>query len=176
MKKLLIIEDDVVLAQTLQRRLNKNGYDANMVDNAPTVLDDITAHGADIFLIDLRLARQSGLNLIAPLRQSYPDSLIIVMTGFASIATAVNAIKLGADDYLPKPLDFKLLIETIEGRKDVDLSVAEEIMSPERIEWEHIQKVLAANDGNVSATARELGMYRRTLQRKLFRCLHSAIT
>jgi two-component system response regulator RegA len=167
MKSLLIIEDDAVLAQTLQRRLNKTGYDANSVDNAPVVLGDIKAHGADIYLIDLRLARQSGLNLIAPLRQAYPDSMIIVMTGFASIATAVNAIKLGADDYLPKPLDFKLLIDTIEGRKAVDLSVAEEIMSPERIEWEHIQKVLAANDGNVSATARELGMYRRTLQRKL---------
>lgn len=167
MKSLLIIEDDAVLAQTLQRRLSKSGYDATMVDNAPIVLDDVTAHGADIYLIDLRLARQSGLNLIAPLRQAYPDSLIIVMTGFASIATAVNAIKLGADDYLPKPLDYKLLIDTIEGRKTMDLEVTEEIMSPERIEWEHIQKVLVANDGNVSATARELGMYRRTLQRKL---------
>ena len=167
MKSLLIIVDDAVLAQTLQRRLSKSGYDATTVDNAPVVLDDIKTHGADIYLIDLRLARQSGLNLIAPLRQAYPDSLIIVMTGFASIATAVNAIKLGADDYLPKPLDFKLLIDTIEGRKTMDLVVTDEIMSPERIEWEHIQKVLAANEGNVSATARELGMYRRTLQRKL---------
>ena len=167
MKSLLIIEDDAVLAQTLQRRLSKSGYDATTVDNAPVVLDDIKTHGADIYLIDLRLARQSGLNLIAPLRQAYPDSLIIVMTGFASIATAVNAIKLGADDYLPKPLDFKLLIDSIEGRKTMDLVVTDEIMSPERIEWEHIQKVLAANEGNVSATARELGMYRRTLQRKL---------
>ena len=167
MKKLLIIEDDAVLAQTLQRRLGKSGYDATSVDNAPVVLDDIKTHEADIYLIDLRLARQSGLNLIVPLRQAYPDSLIIVMTGFASIATAVNAIKLGADDSLPKPLDFKLLIDTIEGRKAMDMVVTEETMSPERIEWEHIQKVLAANEGNVSATARELGMYSRTLQRKL---------
>lgn len=167
MKSILIIEDDNVLAQTLQRRLNKNGYDANTVDNAPVVLSDVAGHAADIYLIDLRLERQSGLNLIAPLRKTYPESMIIVMTGFASIATAVNAIKLGANDYLPKPLDFKLLLDTLEGRKEMDLAVTEEIMSPERIEWEHIQKVLAANDGNVSATARELGMYRRTLQRKL---------
>jgi two-component system response regulator RegA len=167
MKKILIIEDDEILAQTLQRRLIKCDYQAQISDNGSDVLADIQQFQADIYLIDLRLGQESGLNLIKPLRETYQQSLIIVMTGFASIATAVNAIKLGANDYLPKPLDFKLLLNTIEGRKPMDLAVSEEVMSPERIEWEHIQKVLAENDGNVSATARELGMYRRTLQRKL---------
>jgi two-component system response regulator RegA len=167
MKKLLIIEDDVVLAQTLQRRLNKNDHDCEIESNAETVLDDIEKFAFDSYLIDLRLGQQSGLKLIEPLRSCYPQAQIVVMTGFASIATAVSAIKLGANDYLPKPLDFKLLLATLNGTKPENLNVATEVMSPERIEWEHIQKVLAANDGNVSATARELGMYRRTLQRKL---------
>ena len=138
-----------------------------MQADTTVILSDLSAHQADVYLIDLRLGEQSGLALIEPLRSQFSQAMIVVMTGFASIATAVNAIKLGADDYLPKPLDFKLLVETIEGRKQTDLKITEEVMSPERIEWEHIQKVLAANDGNVSATARELGMYRRTLQRKL---------
>ncbi len=167
MKKLVIIEDDEVLAQTLERRLQRKDYDASSTADVTAVLANLSQFKADIYLIDLRVGKESGLNLIEPLRQYYPQSLIIVMTGFASIATAVNAIKLGANDYLPKPLDFKMLLEAIEGRKAVELEAPEEVMSPERIEWEHIQKVLANNDGNVSATARELGMYRRTLQRKL---------
>lgn len=167
MNKLLIIEDDQVLAQTLQRRLSKNDYDAQVVECADTVLKHINDYQFDIYLIDLRLGQQSGLNLIKPLRAKFPKALIVVMTGFASIATAVSAIKLGANDYLPKPLDFKLLLATLRGEKPTQVEVQEEVMSPERIEWEHIQKVLSANDGNISATARELGMYRRTLQRKL---------
>lgn len=167
MKTILLIEDDEVLAQTLTRRLTKNGYPTKALGDAHPVLAAIEEYPADVYLLDLRLGKQSGLNLVEPLRQHYPQATIIVMTGFASIATAVNAIKLGADDYLPKPLDFKLLLDTIEGRKTVETEVKEEVMSPERVEWEHIQKVLAENNGNVSATARELGMYRRTLQRKL---------
>lgn len=167
MKTILLVEDDEVLAQTLQRRLNKNDYSAEVVNSAHPVMDDLEKYEFDMYLIDLRLGKQSGLNLIQPLRDRYPNAKIIVMTGFASIATAVNAIKLGADDYLPKPLDFKLLLDTLEGRKEIQTDVKEEVMSPERVEWEHIQKVLAENNGNVSATARELGMYRRTLQRKL---------
>ncbi|MFT4929768.1 MAG: two-component system response regulator RegA [Phenylobacterium sp.] len=167
MKNIIIIEDDAVLAATLQRRLQRNDYNTSTADDVAKILANISDFNADIYLVDLRIGQKSGLSLIEPLRQTYPEALIIVMTGFASIATAVNAIKLGANDYLPKPLDFKLLLDTIEGRKVDALNAPEETMSPERIEWEHIQKVLADNDGNVSATARALGMYRRTLQRKL---------
>ena len=167
MNKLLIIEDDEVLGQTLCRRLNINDFDAKVIECAETVINNIADFKFDFYLIDLRLGQQSGLNLIKPLRSRYPQAKIIVMTGFASIATAVSAIKLGANDYLPKPLDFKLLLATLNGEKPVEAEVVGEVMSPERIEWEHIQKVLAENDGNISATARELGMYRRTLQRKL---------
>ena len=167
MKKITIIEDDEVLAQTLVRRLQRNEYDTQLATDAITVLGAMSKYKADIYLIDLRLGKESGLNLIEPLRRANPHALIIVMTGYASIATAVNAIKLGANDYLPKPLDFKVLLDTLEGRKVVDTEAPEEVMSPERLEWEHIQKVLADNEGNISATARELGMHRRTLQRKL---------
>ena len=95
----------------------------------------------------------------------------MLLTGFASIASAVEAIRLGADDYLPKPVDFNSLLKTILGDTEVNLSLEEsklnKIMSPERLEWEHIQHVLHSNDGNISETARQLNMHRRTLQRKL---------
>ncbi len=165
--KILLIEDDVVLSQTLARRLSQKGYVCDMVACSGELNAKADIASFDVFLIDLRLGNDSGLQLITPIRKSCPQAKIIVMTGFASIATAVNAIKLGADDYLPKPLDFSLLLKTIEGKGEREQALSQEVMSPERIEWEHIQKVLSDNKGNVSATARELGMYRRTLQRKL---------
>ncbi len=167
MNKVVIVEDDEILASTLKRRLEKREYQVELFNEVDDNLPAIINCGADVYLLDLRLNQMSGLKLIEPIRSALPDSKIIVMTGFASIATAVDAMKLGATDYLPKPLDFPLLLSTIEGKSTVELDVPEQTMSPERIEWEHIQKVLQSQNGNVSATARILGMHRRTLQRKL---------
>lgn len=91
----------------------------------------------------------------------------MLLTGFASIATAVEAVKLGADDYLTKPADTLLIVQTLLGKKDAQKAdlLSESRMSAERLEWEHIQQVLKANNGNVSETARQLNMHRRTLQR-----------
>jgi len=106
------------------------------------------------------------LNILPDLRAVLPDARIVVLTGYASIATAVLAVKQGADDYLPKPVDLNHVLAAFSNRPTSDLSSAE-TMSPKRVEWEHIQRVLAEEDGNVSRAARRLGMHRRTLQRKL---------
>lgn len=164
-KTLYLIEDDVVLSQTLARRLTKHGFVVNVHNDMETLLNDVPQYRAEYFLVDLRLEEHSGLQLISQMREHNPESTIIIMTGFASIATAVEAIKNGADDYLPKPLDFSVLLKVLTGQTLQENE--DNVMSAERIEWEHIQKILQQHDGNVSATARALGMHRRTLQRKL---------
>ncbi|TMP49208.1 MULTISPECIES: response regulator transcription factor [unclassified Pseudoalteromonas] len=169
--KLLIIEDDENLASTLARRFTKQGFTCSLAHNAEQALQHITTFEASHFLVDLKLGDDNGLALIKPLREQLPSARIVLLTGFASIASAVEAIRLGADDYLPKPVDFNSLLKTILGDAEVNLSLEEskpnKIMSPERLEWEHIQHVLHSNDGNISETARQLNMHRRTLQRKL---------
>ena len=168
--KLLIIEDDVNLATTLARRFTKQGFACELAHNTEQVLKKITVFEASHFLVDLKLGDDNGLALIKPIRSQFPSARIILLTGFASIASAVEAIRLGADDYLPKPVDFNSLLKAILGVEtsaSFDNREPSQIMSPERLEWEHIQHVLYSNNGNISETARQLNMHRRTLQRKL---------
>jgi two-component system response regulator RegA len=122
----------------------------------------------DAVILDLRLATESGLHLIAPMKSAWPLARILLLTGYASIATAVEAIKLGATHYLAKPAGVEEILAAL-GRAegDADAELPEAPLSVDRLEWEHIQKVLAEHDGNLSATARALKMHRRTLQRKL---------
>ena len=127
----------------------------------------------DCALLDLKIHHDSGLELIAPLRAANPRARIILLTGYSSIPTAVAAIKLGADDYLCKPtggdqLEAALLGDPASAQSEPELpEITSAPLSVNRLAWEHIQRVLAENDGNISATARALGMHRRTLQRKL---------
>jgi len=119
-------------------------------------------------VIDLRMPGPSGLTLIPRLKAIDPAARIVVLTGYASIVTAIEAIKLGATYYLPKPVDADA-VEAAFGRSQGDHTITpcENRLSVDRLEWEHIQRVLAEHDGNISATARALSMHRRTLQRKL---------
>jgi two-component system response regulator RegA len=168
--KLLLVEDDIPLANALRRRLEKHHYTCWHVTNSNDALLACHQHRPDYILLDMKLGNESGLALISPIRQLLVNSRIILLTGYASIATAVEAIKMGADDYLSKPVDSKTLLAalannnvTLEGNAEATANT----LSVEKVEWEHIQQVLKANDGNVSATARQLSMHRRTLQRKL---------
>ncbi len=124
-------------------------------------------------LLDMKLAQANGLRLIVPLRRAHPQVVMVLLTGFASIATAVEAVRLGADNYLAKPVDTQTLLGAFEIAPIADETHADPVddspLHPKRLEWEHIQQVLNANQGNVSATARQLGMHRRTLQRKLLK-------
>ena len=166
--KLLLVEDDVPLANALIRRLEKHNYTCRHVTNSNEALLACHQFMPKYILLDMKLAHESGLVLISPIRQCLPDSRIILLTGYASIATAVEAIKLGADDYLSKPVDSKTLLAALANSKvNHEVGTITNTLSVEKVEWEHIQQVLKANDGNVSATARQLSMHRRTLQRKL---------
>lgn len=167
--RILVVDDDAVFAQTLARALGRRGHAVRVASNARAALA-LAAGGepCDAAVLDLRLGADSGLALIAPLRAAWPEVRILLLTGYASIATAVEAIKLGAVHYLPKPAGVEEILSAL-GRLDgdPDMPAPEEPMSVDRLEWEHIQKVLAENGGNLSATARALKMHRRTLQRKL---------
>jgi len=167
--KLLIIEDDVAFSQTLARRLTTHHFECVVCHYARDVLAYCHTHQPDYVLLDMNLEGDSGLQLLPRIKQCLPQAKVVLLTGFASIATAVEAMRLGADDYLAKPVTTKMLLKSLGETIEVDDNALDvsSTMSPDRVEWEHIQQMLASNNGNVSATARQLNMHRRTLQRKL---------
>ena len=171
MKRLLIIEDDLSFASILARRMSKHGFECQQSHDATQALLRARQFKPTHLLLDMKLADDNGLALIEPLRRSLPDVVMVLLTGYASIATAVEAIRLGADNYLAKPADTQTLLNALNCTvsKRIDPVVDETPLSSKRVEWEHIQQVLNTNKGNVSATARQLGMHRRTLQRKLLK-------
>jgi two-component system response regulator RegA len=166
---LLLVDDDAVLARVLARALAARGFAVQCAESL-AACGDLLARGyvPDFALLDLNLAGQSGLKLIAQLRAANAQCDIVVLTGYASITTAVDAIKLGARQYLAKPVEVDTIVKALlEEQSPDDDTAPEETLSVPRLEWEHIQRVLLDNDGNISATARALKMHRRTLQRKL---------
>ncbi|AUL75604.1 DNA-binding response regulator [Pseudoalteromonas sp. 13-15] len=166
--KLLIIEDDINLASTLARRLTKQGFICDVAHNQSDALLRARQIVPDSILLDMKLGDDNGLMLIKPLRNLLENTHIVLLTGFASIATAVEAMRLGANDYLTKPIDMATLLKALNNEtSELQTSIDDAVMSPERLEWEHIQQVLHSNNGNISVTARQLNMHRRTLQRKL---------
>ncbi|MBE8168560.1 MAG: response regulator [Shewanella sp.] len=169
MNKLLIIEDDISLAKVLALRLAAQDYQIQTAHDKTQALLQARQWQPSHILLDMKLDEDNGLALIQPLKQLLPNSVVVLLTGFSSIATAVEAIRLGADNYLAKPADTQTLVQALSMKNaNLDKLVPEEpTMTPKRLEWEHIQQVLNANNGNVSATARQLGMHRRSLQRKL---------
>lgn len=170
MNHLLLIDDDAVFARIMQRAFARRKLDLAWVADAQSAL----AHPLppDGIILDLNLGSDSGLQLLPHLKKRFPASKIVVLTGYASISTAVSAVKLGADQYLPKPADVATILQALSGDTDdaaapTETPLAEQGPSLQRLKWEHIQFVLQQNDGNISATARALNMHRRTLQRML---------
>ncbi|WP_438273416.1 response regulator transcription factor [Zhongshania guokunii] len=168
-EKILLVDDDQSFCASLRRSLERRGYTVNVahsVDDAITLCEQFTPEMA---VVDLKLETSSGLNLIPVLRQRFPNIKMLMLTGYSSIATTVEAIKLGADNYLQKPASTTEILAALEDQTSPASTSDAELSPPslDRIEWEHIQRVLAENAGNISETARQLGMHRRTLQRKL---------
>lgn len=165
---ILVIDDDPHFAQVLCRSLDRNGYTSWHAADADAAVSLAKEHKPDWITLDLRLDLESGLQLIKPLKASLPETRIVMLTGYASIPTAVEAVKLGAHNYLHKPATLQELVNAFSDNPQVqETEQATEVMSVDRMEWEHIQRVLNENSGNISATARALNMHRRTLQRKL---------
>ncbi len=164
----LVLDDDDLYRATLVRALQRRSIEAFAAATAPEALELAQHHHPlDFALLDLKLAQGTGLDLIAPLRAANAGMKIVLVTGYASVATAVEAIKRGADDYLPKPASLAAILRAVCGEAAQDAQTPETMTPLSRIEWEHIQQALAETDGNVSAAARLLGMHRRSLQRKL---------
>ena len=165
---ILVIDDDPAFNRVLTRALGQRGFTVFGAQEPETALSLAREHEPEYVILDLNIAGSSGLRLIAPLLAVNPDCRILVLTGYASIATTVDAIKLGATQYLAKPADVDAILKALSATEVViDDTPSAAPMSVDRLEWEHIQRVLAENEGNISATARALKMHRRTLQRKL---------
>ncbi|WP_343587877.1 response regulator transcription factor [Herbaspirillum sp.] len=164
----LILDDNDVFADTLARSLTRRGFRAVVARSGEEALAAAGQESFSYATIDLQLANDSGLQWISPLRRALPDARLLVLTGYASIATTVQAIKSGADNYLAKPANVDSILSALahDGAGE-DMAAEAAPLSLERLEWEHIQRVLAEHEGNISSTARALNMHRRTLQRKL---------
>ena len=169
-KRLLIVDDDESQCELLKRSFERRDYAVSSANSVPQALRVAETWRPHYVILDLRMPGPSGLTLISRLRIAGGGMRIVVTTGYASIATAVKAIKLGAIHYLTKPVDAQS-IEAAFHRDLGDESVptGHECLSVGRVAWEHIQGVLAEHGGNIAATARALGMHRRTLQRKLYK-------
>jgi two-component system response regulator RegA len=165
---LLIVDDDPTFREVLARAMRRRGFEVSTADSPAAALATARTQPHDYAIVDLKMPESSGLTLIPELRRLNGDMRILMLTGFASIATAVEAIKLGATHYLAKPADADEIYAALTRDESVmESDIPDQRLSVDRLEWEHIQKVLADHDGNISATARALHMHRRTLQRKL---------
>ena len=167
-KSILLVDDDRVFRSVLGRSLSRRGMRVLAADSLSEAFGQIMAHPLHYTLLDLKIGLDSGLDLIPELLDHQPHCRIVVLTGYASIATAIEAIKLGATYYLAKPVDTDTVIDALhKDQANPQQPVAQQPLSVRQLEWEHIQRVLADHQGNISATARSLNMHRRTLQRKL---------
>jgi len=165
---LLFVDDDATFRAVLAEALEKRGYTVRVAHDVPSGLAAALDDPPEYAVIDLKMPGPSGLELVQKLKQLDENTRIVVLTGYASIATAVEAIKLGATHYLAKPADADEILAALHRTEgDPGAPIGSKPLSVARLEWEHIQKVLAESKGNISATARRLGMHRRTLQRKL---------
>jgi two-component system response regulator RegA len=166
--KLLLVDDDPTFCNVLARALESRGYEVSVAHSSAVATLLIEQLMPQFAVFDLRLPDKSGLHLVSQLRRASESTRIVVLTGYGSISTAIDAIKLGATYYLTKPANADEIVAALKsGDPEVDDASQPEPVSLSRVEWEHIQRVLTEAGGNISAAARAMHMHRRTLQRKL---------
>ena len=166
--RLLLVDDDATFCRVLATALERRGYDVSVAHDSSLATQLIQQLRPQFAVLDLRLLDGSGLKLVSRLKAADENMRIVVLTGYGSISTAIDAIKLGATHYLTKPANTDQIVAAFgAATPDPDAPAVAELLSVNRLEWEHIQRVLHDFDGNVSAAARALHMHRRTLQRKL---------
>jgi two-component system, response regulator RegA len=166
-RTLLIVEDDKLFVARLARAMEARGFKVTTAETVADGLTQVEQNPPAFAVVDMRLGDGNGLDVISALKRRRTDARGIVLTGYGNIATAVNAVKLGAVDYLAKPADADDVINAllaIDGKK---AEPPEHPMSADRVRWEHIQRIYELCGRNVSETARRLNMHRRTLQRIL---------
>jgi two-component system response regulator RegA len=166
-RSLLIVEDDKSFLQRLARAMESRGFAVTTAESVAEGIAQLETASPAFAVVDMRLEDGNGLDVISALKRRRPDARAIILTGYGNIATAVNAVKLGAVDYLSKPVDADDVVAALlalDGRK---AEPPENPMSADRVRWEHIQRIYELCGRNVSETARRLNMHRRTLQRIL---------
>ena len=166
-RSLLIVEDDKSFLQRLAKALESRGFVVTTAESVADGLLQLEQSPPAFAVVDMRLADGNGLEVISALKRKRPDARGIILTGYGNIATAVNAIKLGAVDYLAKPVDADDVLAALLALDHKSIELPENPMSADRVRWEHIQRVYEMCGRNVSETARRLSMHRRTLQRIL---------
>lgn len=163
-RSLLIVDDDAAFRERLVRAMRDRGYEAAGVADYPSAIDAAREDSPELALVDLRLPGESGLSVVRDLKALDSSTVVVVLTGYGSIATAVESMKLGAASYLTKPANADQIVAAFDGTQPADDTQAPSLA---RVEWEHIQRILADCGGNVSQAARVLNIHRRSLQRKL---------
>jgi two-component system response regulator RegA len=165
---ILLVDDDDAFRKRLTRALVDRGYDARAAHDYDAAMESARADSPQFAVVDLKMPGRSGLEVVRDLKAIDDTTRIVVLTGYGSIATAVEAVKLGATHYLPKPADVDEILAAL-TRDDGATEVHAEFPAPTlaRAEWEHIQRVLGDCGGNISEAARRLGLHRRSLQLKL---------
>jgi two-component system response regulator RegA len=167
-RRILLVDDDPVFTAVMERSFQRRGFATRACASAEEALATCQEYQPSHILLDLNMPGTSGLLALPQLLQQAPDASLVVLTGYSSIATAVEATRAGAANYLCKPATIDEVLQAFEGGSTPQAAeISADPLSVERLEWEHIQRVLQDNEGNISATARALGMHRRTLQRKL---------
>ena len=167
-QRILLVDDDIAFTGVLERGLTRRGYHCLRCSSAAEALANCSEFQPHYIVLDLNMPGTSGLLVLPQLLASVPAARLVVLTGYSSIATAVEATKSGATNYLCKPASIDEILAALkEDRLVPEPDIPADPISIERLEWEHIQRVLNDSEGNISATARALGMHRRTLQRKL---------
>lgn len=166
--KLLLVDDDPTFCAVMSNAMKRRGFNVTVAHNVAEAKAMAEIQPPEYALVDLKMPGESGLTLIQFLHVLEPSMRIIMLTGYAAIATAVEAIKLGATYYLSKPVNAdEVVVAFNKSAGDSDIAIAQTPMSVDQLEWEHIQRVLTEQNGNVTAAAHALNMHRRTLQRKL---------
>ena len=166
--RLLLVDDDETFCSVLKNALEKRHYDVLVAYDVGTGIILAEQNLPEYAVIDLRIGYESGLELVKKLISLDDNTRIVMLTGFASIATAVEAIKLGATLYLTKPANADEIVAALHKNEGDSSTIISDVpLSVKRLEWEHLQRVLMQHEGNISAAARALNMHRRSLQRKL---------
>lgn len=166
---LLLADDDKAFCAALRGAFARRGYRVVISHNHDDALAEAEVWQPEKAVIDLRMPGKNGLELVAALKRRWPDLTVVVLTGYGSIATAVEAMKLGASHYLTKPSNVEEILAAFHVDRNSSVEPPSDPMPLDDVQWEHLQKVLAESGGNISEAARRLGMHRRTLQRKLAR-------
>ncbi len=169
-RRLLLVDDSYAFRERLARAFRERGFEVLTAGNYDEAMSAVAQQVPELAVVDLRMPGKTGLELIRDLKKTSQQMRVMVLTGFGSIATAIDAVRLGAMNYLPKPADADDILAAFErGQSDVESppETTHEVPTLARAEWEHIHRVLADCSGNISEAARRLGIHRRSLQRKL---------